>query len=96
MRYIFLPFVGRHFGIEYDLQVQGRKAPTGNLGEGDATVTIKPLKQRLRCISILERGEVCSITGIIWNAKEEHKTVGPLFSVNDRTDKCHSKTSSAG
>jgi RNA 3'-terminal phosphate cyclase (ATP) len=88
MRYIFLPFMRRHFGINYDVQVQGR-TPTG-LGDGDATVTIKPLTRRLGCISILERGEVCFITGIIWNAKEEYKMVFSLFSITDEIDKYRS------
>jgi len=66
--------VEKHFGIECHTRIQ-RTTPTG-LG-GDATVVVNPLKESIKPISILERGEVSYITGIIWNPKDEYKTVRP-------------------
>lgn len=42
---------------------------------GELVVTINPVQGQLRCISLLDRGELESITGIIWNAKEEFGAV---------------------
>ena len=72
-KYIFLPFINKHFGIECNLDV--RKRGLTFMGDGELFITINPLKQKLKCISLLERGEIISFTGVIWNAKQEFKSV---------------------
>jgi len=46
-------------------------------GGREVFVTISPLEHKLKCISLLERGEIVSFTGIIWTAREEYQNVIP-------------------
>jgi hypothetical protein len=43
-------------------------------------VTITPVDRKLRSISLLEKGDLHSITGIIWTTKQEYKTVTECIS----------------
>ena len=89
-KYIFLPFLNRHFGIKCTLDVRKRGLPY--MGDGELFITISPLKQKLRCISLLERGEITSFMAIIWNAKQEFKNVGSLKTFNDEIVKHCTRT----
>ena len=43
-------------------------------------VTITPVDRKLKCISLLEKGTLHSITGIIWTTKHEYKNVAECIS----------------
>lgn len=72
-KYIFLPFLKRYFGVECSLEV--RRRGISSLSDGEIFISVYPLNRTLNCVSLLERGEVISFTGIIWNANKEHKNV---------------------
>jgi len=74
-KHILLPFLKKHFGIECDLDVRKRGFPS--YGGGEVFVRISPLEHKLKCISLLERGEITSFTGIIWTARQEYQNVIP-------------------
>src|SRR5271154_4427387 len=76
--YILLPFLRTHFGIECDLEI--RKRGFASHGGGEVKVRISPLEHKLKCISLLDRGEIVSFTGIIWTARQEYQNVTPLTS----------------
>jgi RNA 3'-terminal phosphate cyclase (ATP) len=75
IKYIFLPFLARHFGIESNFDVIKRSPSVST--DGELIFNIKPMRSKLNCISLRERGEVCSVTAILWNAKQEYPTVDP-------------------
>jgi RNA 3'-terminal phosphate cyclase len=93
-KYILLPFLKKHFGIECDLDV--RKRGFSSHGGGEAFITISPLEYKLKCISLLDRGEVNSFTGIIWTARQEYQNVAHhrFSSVADNRSSIHSKNPS--
>jgi|SRR5208282_5145056 len=72
-KFIFLPFLKRHFGVDCTLEVH--KRGLSSLDGGEVSITVNPVNGRLKCISLLERGDIVSFTGIIWNAKEDYKMV---------------------
>ena len=77
-KYILLPFLKTHFGIECALEI--RKRGFSSHGGGEVMVTISPLQHKLKCISLLDRGEIVSFTGIIWAARQEYQNVTPPLS----------------
>ncbi len=91
-KYILLPFLKKHFGIECDLDV--RKRGFSSHGGGEVFVTISPMEYKLKCISLLDRGEITSFTGIIWSAKQEYKNVRPLSRVTNNRSSKHFKNPS--
>jgi len=72
-RFILLPFLKRHFGIECDLHLRKRGFPS--FGGGELSVEISALKSPLKCISLLERGDITSFTAQIWTARESYEKV---------------------
>jgi RNA 3'-terminal phosphate cyclase (ATP) len=76
-KHILLPFLKKHFGIECNLDV--RKRGFSSHGGGEAFITISPLEYKLKCISLLDRGEITSFTGVIWTARQEYHNVTPPF-----------------
>lgn len=79
MQYILLPFLSTHFGIHCDLDITQRCC--SNQSDGEMIVTINPVKRKLRCISLLEKGKLNSITGIIWATNNECKIVDPSLTM---------------
>jgi len=78
IKHVLLHFLQRHFGINCALDV--RKRGFSSYGGGEAFVTIQPLVYPLKSISLLERGQITSFTGIIWTARQEYPSVSkPLF-----------------
>jgi hypothetical protein len=75
MQYILLPFLSTHFAIDCDLIITKRCC--SNQSDGEMLVTVKPVERKLRCISLLEKGRLSSITGVIWTTKHEYKIVQP-------------------
>ena len=76
--HILLPFLQRHFGIECHLEI--RKRGFSSRGGGEVFIRVCPLKRKLRCISLIERGEIVSFTGSVWTARQEYGNVPrPLF-----------------
>ena len=73
IRYIFLPFLKRHWRI--DCAVDVLKHGIEPFGQGEVILRIKPLRDRLRCISLLERGNIISFTAVIWTAPQFHPKV---------------------
>jgi RNA 3'-terminal phosphate cyclase (ATP) len=74
-KYILLPFLNMHFGIECALEL--RKRGFSSHGGGEVMVTISPLQHKLKCISLLDRGEIVSFTGIISTTRQEYQNVPP-------------------
>jgi len=72
-KFIFLPFLKKHFGIDCTLEVH--KRGVSSIDEGEVSIIVNPVSVKLDCISLLERGDVVAFTGIIWNAKEDYKMV---------------------
>lgn len=72
---ILLPFLKKHFGIECEIDIQKRGFTS--FGGGQLGVRISALKNPLRCISLLERGEISSFTAEIWIARQQYETVSP-------------------
>ena len=72
-KYILLPFLKTHFGIECALEI--RKRGFSSHGGGEVMGTISPLQHKLKCISLLDRGDIVSFTGIIWTARQEYQNV---------------------
>jgi RNA 3'-terminal phosphate cyclase len=52
MRYIILPFLSKHFGINCQLDIMTRSCSDQSDGE---IVAITPVDRKLRCISLLEK-----------------------------------------
>ena len=76
--HILLHFLQRHFGINCTLDI--RKRGFSSYGGGEAFATIQPLEHPLKTISLRERGQITSFTGIIWSARQEYPSVSkPLF-----------------
>ena len=76
-KHILLPFLNSHFGIECVLDI--RKRGFSSHGGGEVIVTISPLKYKLKCISLLDRGDVVSFTGVVWTARQEYQNVTLTF-----------------
>jgi len=74
-KHILLPFLNKHFGIDCTLDV--RKRGFSSHGGGEAFITISPLKHKIKCISLRERGEISSFRGIIWTARTQCDNVSP-------------------
>ena len=72
-KHILLPFLQRHFRIECTLDI--RKRGFSSYGGGEAFVTIQPLEHPLKCISLLDRGQITSFTGVVWSARQEYPSV---------------------
>lgn len=85
---ILLPFLNRHFGIECSLDVRKR-----SLDEAELFITVTPLKRKLKCISLLERGKIDSFAGVIWNVREEYDSVESLSGVIESTVEQSARTS---
>jgi RNA 3'-terminal phosphate cyclase (ATP) len=51
------------------------KRGTASQGGGEVSVSISPLKEKLRCISLRERGEIIGFKGEVFIAKQEYETV---------------------
>ena len=75
MRYILLPVLKKHFGVESEVEVRTRGlSPHGG---GELLITIKALEHKMKCISLIERGNITSFQGIIWTARQECENVVP-------------------
>jgi RNA 3'-terminal phosphate cyclase (ATP) len=72
-KYILLPFLKKYFGIECSLDI--RKRGFSSYGGGELFINITALENKLKCISLLERGEIVSFQGIIWTARQEYDNV---------------------
>ena len=80
-KYILLPFLKKHFGIESTLEI--RKRGFSSHGGGELFLTVDPLEHTLKCINIRERGDITGFTGIIWTARQEYPNVLPLHDSPD-------------
>jgi RNA 3'-terminal phosphate cyclase (ATP) len=78
-RLILLPFLKTHFGVQSEIEIRKRGLPAS--GGGELYITVKPLEHKLGCVSLRERGDVTSFHGIMWAAREEHKSVLSLLSL---------------
>jgi RNA 3'-terminal phosphate cyclase (ATP) len=77
IEYILLPFLKTYFDVNCHLEV--RTKGFSSKGGGEVFMRIEGLKKRLRCIEILNRGEVIEFTGVIWTARQKYHNVPPLY-----------------
>lgn len=73
LQHILVPFLTKHLGIQCAFELRKGGDFKGNYGE--MVLSVSPLEEDLKCFSLLKRGEVVSITGIIWNAHETSSEV---------------------
>ena len=73
IEYILLPFLQRHFSI--DCQIETRTRGFSSRGGGELFVRVERLRRKLRCVRVLERGEIVEFIGIVWSARREYKNV---------------------
>lgn len=84
IKHILLPFLKNHFGVDCALDI--RKRGFSSYGGGEALITISPLTHKLKCISLRERGEITSFTGVIWTARARYENVShALNNCNNRS-----------
>jgi hypothetical protein len=78
MQFIFLPFVNRHCGLQYQFD----RDPI----RGDIDLQIHPATKTPKPFSVLNSGSVCSFVGVLWGNLTNNSTVPSLlaFSFNTR------------
>lgn len=75
VEYILLPFLKQHFEISCHLDVRSRGF--SSRGGGEVGLTVERVKKRLKCLKVLERGEIVGFTGMVWTARQEYRNVPP-------------------
>jgi len=72
-KFVFLPFIQKHFGIDCNLQVT--KRGVSSLGQGEIAVTVSPRTRNPENISLLDRGSIVSFTAVYWKSTNDHQKV---------------------
>jgi RNA 3'-terminal phosphate cyclase (ATP) len=78
-KFVFLPFVNNHFGIDCGIEVHRRGV--SSLGQGEIAVTVNPLALSPESISLLDRGNILSFTAVYWKSNDDHHKVDTFLKI---------------